>query len=319
VHLAPTARSVDDITNGGGTTMTTVEAKGRDDDYVLGRTEREYERLRAQSRVWGAATERLLDHVAIAPGSRCLDAGCGPAETTRLLAQRVGPSGRVLGVDIDATLGGHAVAMLHSAGHHQCEFARLDVTAGDPVPGAPFDVVYARLLLYHLPERVRVLQSLWDAVAPGGCLVVQDYDLQSVSVQPTLESFAEVGRVIIETFTVAGCEVHTGTRLPDLFAQAGIGAPDGTDVSGRLAPLAETHGMLTAVFTSLLPAAIAHGVTTATEATSTLASFARDAERLPQRPTLWPLMIGAWKRRPEGPHPAANHRGGATVPTRITN
>ena len=281
--------------------MITVEAKGRDDDYVLGRTEKEYERLRAQSLAWEEATCRTLDQVALAPGSRCLDAGCGPGETMRLMAQRVGPFGHVLGVDVDATLGRRVVAMLRDAGHCQSEFARVDLTSGEPIPGAPFDLVYARLLLYHLPERVAVLRSLWDAVAPGGHLVVQDYDLQSVSVQPALDSFDEVRRVMIEAFTVAGCDVHVGTCLPDLFAQAGIGALDGTDVSGRLEPLAETHRMLTAVYRSVLPAAVARGITTEAQAATTLAEFARDAERFPDRPTLWPLLIGAWRRRP---HPA---------------
>jgi SAM-dependent methyltransferase len=281
--------------------MITAKAKRRVDGYVLGHTHAEYERLRAQSRVWEPATNRVLDQLSIAPGSRCLDAGCGPGETTRVLAERVGASGHVLGVDIDTTVGSHAVSILHDAGHRQCEFARADLASGEPIPGAPFDLVYARLLLYHLPERVAVLRSLWDAVAPGGHLVVQDYELLSVSVQPTLETFDEVGRVIIEAFTAAGCDVHIGTSLPDLFAQAGIGAPDDTDVSGRLGPLAQTHQMLTAVYTSLLPAAIAHGVTTETQAAATLADFTRDAERFPERPTLWPLLIGAWKRRP---HPA---------------
>jgi SAM-dependent methyltransferase len=281
--------------------MITAKAKHRVDGYVLGHTHAEYERLLAQSRVWEPATNRVLDQLSIAPGSRCLDAGCGPGETTRLLAERVGASGHVLGVDIDTTVGSHAISMLHDAGHRQCEFARADLASGEPIAGAPFDLVYARLLLYHLPERVAVLRSLWDAVAPGGRLVVQDYELLSVSVQPTLETFDEVGRVIIEAFTAAGCDVHIGTSLPDLFAQAGIGAPDDTDVSGRLGPLAQTHQMLTAVYTSLLPAAIAHGVTTETQAAATLADFTRDAGRFPERPTLWPLLIGAWKRRP---HPA---------------
>ncbi len=281
--------------------MITVAAKGRDDDYVLGRTEREYERLRAQALVWESAAGRLLDRVALAPGSRCLDAGCGPGETMRLMAQRVGPSGYVLGVDADATVGQRAVATLHEAGHRQCEFARGDLRSGEPIPGAPFDVVYARLLLFHLPERVAVLRALWDAAAPGGHLVVQDYDLQSVSALPALDSFDEVGRVIIEAFTAAGCEVRAGTCLPDLFAQAGIGPPDGTDVSGRLAPLAETHHMLTGVYMSILPAALAHGITTEAQAATTLENFARDAQRFPERPTLWPLLVGAWKRRP---HPA---------------
>ena len=236
--------------------------------------------------------------MALAPGASCLDAGCGPGETMRLLAERVGRSGHVLGVDVDATLGRQAVTMLHDAGHRQCQFARVDLTSGEPIPGAPFDVVYARLLLYHLPGRVAVLRSLWDAVAPGGHLVVQDYDLQSVSVQPALDSFEEVGRVIIDAFTAAGCDVHVGARLPDLFAQAGIGAPTATDVCGRLEPLAETHRMLSAVYSSILPAAVARGITTETMAATTLANFTRDAERFPERPTLWPLLIGAWKRKP---------------------
>ena len=49
-------------------------------DYALGRTPEEYERLRAQARVWEAATGRLLDQVGLAPGASCLDAGCGPGE-----------------------------------------------------------------------------------------------------------------------------------------------------------------------------------------------------------------------------------------------
>ena len=94
---------------------------------MLGRTPAEYERLRAQARVWEAATGRLFDRVELAPGSRCLDAGCGPGETMRLMAQRVGPSGRVIGIDVDAALGAQALAMLHAAGHLHCSFEPVDV------------------------------------------------------------------------------------------------------------------------------------------------------------------------------------------------
>jgi ubiquinone/menaquinone biosynthesis C-methylase UbiE len=92
------------------------------DHYLLGRTPEEYERLRWQARIWEPATAELLDRAGLAPGARCLDVGCGPGETTRLLAERTGPSGRVLGVDVDARLGRDARARLHAAGHHQCEF-----------------------------------------------------------------------------------------------------------------------------------------------------------------------------------------------------
>jgi trans-aconitate methyltransferase len=277
--------------------MSTTEASRRANGYALGHTPQEYERLRAQARVWEPATARVLDQVGPPPGARCLDAGCGPGETMRLLAQRVGPAGHVLGVDADASVGALAVEMLRGGGQRQCDFQAHDLTADEPVPGGPFDLVYARLLLFHLPQRVAVLARLWDAVAPGGHLVVQDYDLRTVSVLPDLASVDEVGRVIMGAFGAAGADVQVGARLGQLFAQAGIGVPDGTDVSGRVEPLGTGTVMLDCVFRSLLPVALAHGITSEDAAAATLAELGRDATRFADRPMLWPLMIGAWKGR----------------------
>ena len=46
--------------------------------YALPRSAEEYERLRAQARMWEPDTVRLLDAVGLGPGARCLDVGCGP-------------------------------------------------------------------------------------------------------------------------------------------------------------------------------------------------------------------------------------------------
>jgi ubiquinone/menaquinone biosynthesis C-methylase UbiE len=262
--------------------------------YVLGHTTEEYERLRAQARVWEAATARLFDQVGLGAGARCLDAGCGPGETMRLMAQRVGPGGWVLGVDVDAPLGEQALGMLHAAGHRQCGFERADVANG--IPGAPFDLVFARLLLFHLPDRVAVLRRLWDAVAPGGHLVVQDYDLRTSSVLPELDTVTEFNRVVFGAMSAARCDISVGSRLPLLFAQAGVGAPDGTDVAGRLEPLATTSAMFAAVYRSVLPAAVAAGLTTEEESARWFQELARDAAD-GDHAALWPLMVGAWKRR----------------------
>jgi SAM-dependent methyltransferase len=272
-----------------GDTMTTA--------YALRRTPEEYERLRAQARVWEAATGRLLDRVGLAQGARCLDAGCGPGETMRLMAQRVGPTGHVLGVDVDAGLGAQALAMLHDAGHHHCDFAATDLTTDEPLPGGGFDLVYARLLLYHLPERVDVLRRLWDAVAPGGHLLIQDYDVDTVSVIPPLDSLAEFRRVAVAAFECAGCDVHVGRRLPQLFDHAGIGSPDGTDVAGLLEPLSSAQRMIAGVYAGLLDTALRSGVTTRERSAAWAAEFAADVERHPDAPALWPLLIGAWKRK----------------------
>ena len=71
---------------------------------------------------------------------------------------------------------------------------------------------------------------------------------------------------------------HTGTLREDL-ARAG----------GRV--YAEN------VYRSLLPAALAHGITTEDDSAATLADLAQDTARFASSPVLWPLMIGAWKRK----------------------
>jgi SAM-dependent methyltransferase len=277
--------------------MSTIDTERPQARYALGHSPEEYDRLRAQARGWEDATGRLLDRVGLGPGASCLDAGCGPGETMRLMAERAGPTGRVLGIDTDASLGAMALATLHEAGHRQCSFHTHDLTGGEPVPGAPFDLVYARLLLFHLPPRAGVLARLWDAVAPGGHLLVQDYDLRGLTTLPELDSVGELGRVITGVFQAMGADVHTGARLPQLFTQAGIGYPDGTAVAGRLEPLATGRAYLERTFRSVLPVALAYGITTSAGATKTLASLDRDAARFADSPLVWPLLIGAWKRK----------------------
>ena len=280
----------------GAWTLSTTETERPQASYAMGHTPEEYERLRMQARKWDVATGRLLDQLGLGPGASCLDAGCGPGETMRAMAERVGPAGRVLGIDADPTLGAMTLATLHRAGHRQCAFLAHDLAAAEPIPGAPFDLVYARLLLFHLPQRVDVLARLWDAVAPGGHLLVQDYDLRSAGTLPQLDWADELMRVLTGAFEAVGADVSAGTRLPQLFTQAGIGTPDGTDVAGRTEPLATGRLIMEGSFRSVLPTALAHGITTE-PAAATLASIDRDATRFPDRPVLWPLLIGAWKRK----------------------
>jgi SAM-dependent methyltransferase len=264
--------------------------------YSLPREPAEYDRLRAQARLWELATARLLDRIARPAGARCLDAGCGPGETVRLLARRVGSQGHVTGLDSDSVLLDLTRSALKAEGHDNCDLVPADVTRDEI--GGPYDLVFARLLLFHLPERVDVLRRLWEAVAPGGHLVVQDYDLTSACSVPSAPGVEEVAALVIEAFGKAGCDVRAGLRLPTLLAEAGAGKPDGTDVSGLMVPLSQGAQMLGGVLRSLLPSAIAGGVTTAEHAEAALARLDDDATGDPDRPMLWPLMAGIWKTRP---------------------
>src|SRR3954451_10536146 len=69
--------------------------------YPLERHAGEIERLLTQSQAMEPATRAMLDAIGVKPGWACLDIGCGPGGITSLLSERVGPSGRVVGLDRD--------------------------------------------------------------------------------------------------------------------------------------------------------------------------------------------------------------------------
>jgi hypothetical protein len=102
---------------------------------------------------------------------------------------------------------------------------------------------------------------------------------------------------ILGAFTAAGCEVRAGALLPRLFQEAGVGFPDATDVAGRLERLVDAAPMLEGVVRSLLPAAMARGQVTESDGHALIAQLHDAVAEDPDRPLLWPLLLGAWKQK----------------------
>src|ERR1700730_18142403 len=69
--------------------------------YALGSDVPERERLRRQSAELRAQSAAFLDRVGVQAGQSALDLGCGPLGVIDLLSDRVGPGGRVVGMDIE--------------------------------------------------------------------------------------------------------------------------------------------------------------------------------------------------------------------------
>lgn len=240
-------------------------------EYALGRTSQEYRRLRTQARWWEPATARLLDRAGVGAGMRCLDVGCGPGEVMRLLAERTGPDGHVVGMDVDAQLGHEMLGRLRASTSGRYEFVKADVREVEQID-ISYDVVFARLLLMHMIDPVEVVRKLHDWVAPGGVLVLQDYDTRTVGTFPEIEHWDEFVRVVDGAFEVIGRDPRCGTKLPAHLIAAGAGPPDAVDVAGVFMPMPESDGMCVNVYRSLLPVALAHGLTTEERSVAYLAA-----------------------------------------------
>ncbi len=113
----------------------------------------------------------VLDAAALRPGDRVLDIACGPGRVTLDAADRVGPGGRVFGIDLSGRMIERAVDEAAARGLSQASFRRMDAQSLDFVDGA-FDVVICALGLMYLPDPQRGLAEAARVLRDGGRLVV---------------------------------------------------------------------------------------------------------------------------------------------------
>lgn len=137
-------------------------------EYTFGDTGLAAERLRILDRSYAPIADALIAEADTSP-HRVADLGCGPGATTARLVRHF-PSATVTGIDASTSFAAVAAANVPAA-----RFVVADVTT--PLPGAPFDLIYARFLLAHLPDIAGALQVWRDALAPDGVLVLEESGL----------------------------------------------------------------------------------------------------------------------------------------------
>jgi SAM-dependent methyltransferase len=154
--------------------------------YALDNSSREAPaRFDALSGIYDRDTIRHLQDRGVGECWRCLEVG-GGGSITAWLANRVGPTGGVLVTDIDPRF-------LEPLSAQNVEVREHNIVT-DPLPEAAFDLIHARLVLIHLPEREKVLARLVSALKPGGWLVDEDFDSASLLPDPTVNA----GEVILK-------------------------------------------------------------------------------------------------------------------------
>lgn len=134
-------------------------------------------RLELKQRIQDPATVCFLERIGVGPGWRCLEVGAGAGSIAAWLCHRVGPAGHVVALDLDARF-------LRELALPNLLILEQDVVTSEIEPAA-FDIVHARDLLVHIPERDRVLATLADAVRPGGWILIEEQDVSTDEPDPT--------------------------------------------------------------------------------------------------------------------------------------
>jgi SAM-dependent methyltransferase len=201
----------------------------RSTGYVLGSDAPAMTRLDALSRVYAPATAAWLDIAGLPPGGSVADLGCGTGAVTLAAADRIGPAGRVVGVDAAPQPLEVARRRASAAGHRGVLLEQADVTAWEP-PG-PLDAVLGRLVLMHLSDPVALVARMAGLVRPGGVVAFQEIVLSSRAAHPPLPLLTAFNGWLLTTLGRLGVPVDLGLRLGAVFRDAGL--PDPVLVTGQ--------------------------------------------------------------------------------------
>jgi SAM-dependent methyltransferase len=134
-----------------GSILPVTGAAGQDPNavYPLGSSLGESARRQRQAEELAAATAALLDRVGLRPGQRAIDLGCGPRGILDMLAERVAPACRVVGLDSDPAHAAMAAEFAAAQRLNGVEVITADARSTG-LPTSSFDLVHARTLLVNL-------------------------------------------------------------------------------------------------------------------------------------------------------------------------
>jgi SAM-dependent methyltransferase len=167
-----------------------------------------------------AARSAYLDLLAIMPGERVLDVGCGSGVVLRDLARRVGPDGRAVGLEYGAAF----LPIVRELAERDGLAERIELHQGDaralPFADGEFDLALAATVLRHIPDGDLAVAELARVVRPGGRVAVFEGDTDGCLIN-------HPDRVLTRRIVASGTDNNNvdgqlARRVPGLLHEAGL-------------------------------------------------------------------------------------------------
>jgi ubiquinone/menaquinone biosynthesis C-methylase UbiE len=262
-------------------------------EYSLVTGEAAVRRLRALHQVYSPTGRRVLLQAGLKEGMRVADIGCGVGMVTRMLAEMVGPSGSVVGIDMSAPQLEQARQITAQDGLKNVTFVEASACATG-LPKGTFDLVYCRFLLLHLTDPADCLREMGELLKPGEIILVEDGDLTTGGSVPhtALGAFADLfGRL----GPTRGVDYTLAKNLYPMVMDAGFSNVE-IEIHQPAMPRGETRNLLHWTIEEAGPACVAAGLLSDSELKETLTEMKRAVEDL-RVLVLAPRMSLVWARK----------------------
>ncbi len=199
---------------------------------------------------WRDGQEVLIAAAELREGQTVVDYGCGPGGLAVELARRVGSTGKVVGLDINADF----LERTHARAAEEDVAERIEtrLVSDDtlPVESQAVDRVICKNVLEYVPEPQSTIDEFHRILRPGGIAHATDSDWGAVMFEPARERFAQ----IMEAASVAFRTPLIGRSLYGMFRRAGF-----SDVKVQVLAAADTNGALRGVLHNMAGYALTSG------------------------------------------------------------
>jgi ubiquinone/menaquinone biosynthesis C-methylase UbiE len=143
--------------------------------YVLDSSDEDLQRLLSIAELSAEPTRTAFRKIGMKPGWRAIDCGCGPLGALAVMAEMVGPEGRVVGIDFSEPAVQRARSIASTLGLDNVEVRVGDVHDLDgQALGSAFDVAYTRLFLVHQRDPAQTLERIAALLRPGGWIIAHE-------------------------------------------------------------------------------------------------------------------------------------------------
>lgn len=184
--------------------------------YIHGSHSEEQERLSLLNSLLNEAYIRDIGPIA---ARRIVDFGSGLGHFTRLLQLHAPPGAYVVGLERDEQQISKARSVFGEVEFIQADIANLEL---NNALWNSFDLAHARFVLEHLPDPLRVVTYMAEAIRPGGLVILSDDDHSVMSIFPEIDGFKELWHGYAQSYILNGNDPYVGRKLVYLLSESGV-------------------------------------------------------------------------------------------------